>query len=325
MARNGQGTVAICAAVLTSLASTFAHAGENLWIYARGSDPRPKGTFGFTLQDIVKSGKAGGAYTSQEIQSTLEYGLTNKLTLAGRAIVFDHEYEIEDARLQPYFTTQGGRDGRFSQVEFGGYDVNLRYNLMSNYAGAPFGLTIGAAAGHLDVNRLDGERVSQDEIRFTASAQKNFLDNTLVFALSPGIAFEKRGFETGPDVEEVSLTVSAGASYRFARGWFASFEYRHQSEFFVPQLIAIRDLRNPGGAVLDPTDSNLLSLNFGDRFQHANYIGPSLHYGTARWWMTAGAMFQVQGGGAPGSFNADGLNYSGHEDVHLSVALGVNL
>ena len=327
-AARGFAAAALGAAVMAG-AFMPASAAEQFWVYLRGSDPRPQGSWDVTLQDIVRTGKAGGDYTSHDVRVSSEYGITNKLTLRGTIAFSNHDYAIDDPALQPYYSTQGGEGGRVSRTDFAGYEVGTTYNLMSNYGDEPFGLSVGAGVGKYRRARLDGAPVEQDEVKLDAVAQKNFFDNTLVFAVNPQLTLEKRRFRPGDASslgadareEEVSLAVSAGASYRFAKGWFAGLEYRHQSDFFTPSRGGA--LATEGNAGLWPSDADLLP-EFGDRFHNGDYLGPTLHYGSAKWWATAGALFQVNGGGADGAFGSGGRNYSGNEDVHASVAVGFN-
>jgi opacity protein-like surface antigen len=303
-----------------------AQADENLWVYARGSDTRPQGTWELKAQDIIKTGKEGGDYTAHEIRGGVEYGVTDRLTVGAEILVFNHDYAVTDPDLQPYFDTQGGAGGSFSETNIGGYEFGFKYNILSPYKDV-VGLSVGAALDHRDYYRLDGAEINQDATELYAFIQKNFLDDTLIFALTPKMELEKRTSGSGADFvleEEIAFDVAAGVSYRFAPGWFAGLEYRHQSDYLVPQVIG-----PDGGLVYDepdlkPSDIDLFFPSVGEQFQNGNYFGPTLHYGAEKWWVTVGALFQFEGGGREGSFNRDGKNFDEHEKAHLSVAFGVN-
>ena len=101
------------AALTAMAASSFATASadENLWVYARGVDTRPQGSWELKLQDIIKTGKEGGDYTSHEIRAGAEYGVTDKLTVGAEVILFHHDYSVTNPDLLPYFDTQGGAGG----------------------------------------------------------------------------------------------------------------------------------------------------------------------------------------------------------------------
>ena len=318
------------AALTAMAASSFATASadENLWVYARGVDTRPQGSWELKLQDIIKTGKDGGDYTSHEIRAGAEYGVTDKLTVGAEVILFHHDYSVTNPDLQPYFDTQGGAGGSISEANFGGYEFEFKYNILSPYAREDgIGLSLGAGWEHRESYRLDGADIDQDTIVLYGYLQKNFLDDTLVFALTPKVELEKRTSGLGADFvleEEIALDISAGVSYRFAPKWYAGLEYRHQSDYLVPLVIG-----EDGGLVYDepelrPSDIDLFFPELGEQFQNGNYIGPTLHYGEEKWWVTAGALFQFDGGGRDGSFNVGNKNYDEHEDLHFSLAVGFN-
>lgn len=307
-------------------AASAAHADENLWVYATGSDTRPQGTWELKAQDIIKTGKEGGDYTAHEVRVGAEYGVTDRLTIGAEVLIFNQDYAVTDPDLQPYFDTQGGAGGSFNESNIGGYAFEFKYNILSPYKDT-FGLSLGAELDHRDYYRLDGAPINQDATELVAYFQKNFFDDTLIFAVTPKMELEKRTSGDGADFvleEEIAFDVAAGVSYRFAPGWFAGLEYRHQSDYLVPQVIG-----EDGGLVYDepdlkPSNIDLFFPEIGDQFQKGNYFGPTLHYGAEKWWITGGALFQFSGGGRDGSFNRGGKNYDEHEKAHLSIAVGFN-
>jgi opacity protein-like surface antigen len=311
------------------LASALVPAGaavadENLWIYAQGADTLPQGKLEFKIQDIIRTGKEGGKYTFHEFRPAVEYGITDKLTVGAEILIFHHNYSVSNPDLQPYFDTQGGEGGSFNNLAIGGYEFEAKYNILSTYKDI-FGLALGVAYDHRDKYRLDGASINQDSIEVMAFFQKNFLDDTLMFAFTPKLELEKRTSGDGADFvleEEVAFDFAAGVSYRVAPKWYIGAEFRHQSDYLVPQVIG-----ENGGLVyeephLDPSDIDLFFPSIGSQFQNGNYFGPTLHYGTQDWWFTAGALFQISGGGRDGSFNVGNRNFDEHEKVHIGLALG---
>ncbi|MBL4839061.1 MAG: hypothetical protein JKY34_15945, partial [Kordiimonadaceae bacterium] len=284
-----------------------------------------EGKIELKLQDIIRTGKEGGSYTFHEISPMIEYGITDKLTVGAKFRIFNHSYTITDPDLQPYFDTQGGEGGSYSNLAFAGYEFEAKYNILSTYKDT-FGLSVGVAWDHRDRYRLDGAKINQDALELTLFFQKNFLDDTLILTFSPKVELEKRTSGHGADFvleEEIALDISAGISYRIAPKWYLGLEYRHQSDYLVPQVI------DPvsGGLVYDepeltPSDIDLFFPSFGNQFQNGNYIGPTLHYGTEKWWATAGALFQFSGGGRDGSFNVGNRNFDEHEKVHIGLTFG---
>ncbi|MEX0300200.1 MAG: hypothetical protein AB3N28_14095, partial [Kordiimonas sp.] len=169
--------------------------------------------------------------------------------------------------------------------------------------------------------RLDGADINQNAIAVTAFFQKNFLDDTLTFAFTPKIEFENRtSGERGVEFveeEEIAIDIAVGVSYRVAPKWFLGLEFRHQSDYLSP--IVNGEYDDPS---LTPSKFGLNGFQFGTQHQNGNYFGPTVHYAAEKWWVTAGALFQVSGGGSPHSFNANGKNWDEHESAHVALYFG---
>ncbi|MBL4791222.1 MAG: hypothetical protein JKY60_19975 [Kordiimonadaceae bacterium] len=311
----------------TALVAPSASAEENLWIYATGTDTRPQGSFEVKLETIYRVGKKGGSYRFADIRPSIEYGITDKLTVGFELALFHHNYSVTDPDLLPFFDTQGGEGGSFNNFSIGGYDFELKYNVLSPYKDA-FGFSFGVEYDHRDRYRLDGAAINQDSVEIALFFQKNFLDDTLVFVFNPKIELENRRSGEGVDFvleEEIALDIAAGVSYRIAPKWFIGLEYRHQSDYLVPRVI------DPitGGLVFDepnlkPSDIDILFPSIGSQFQSGNYFGPTVHYAEEKWWATAGILFQFSGGGREGSFNVGNRNFDEQEKVHIGLSFGYN-
>jgi hypothetical protein len=309
------------AAAVAVLGSQAVSAGENLWVYTKGTDTRPQGSWEFKLSDIIRHGKSNSDYTFHDIRPEVEYGITDRLSIGAEIMIFDHDYEVgvfgdidEDAQLEPYIETQGGPGQRFSKTQFGGYEISLKYNILSPYKDA-FGLSVGAGYERREKYRLDGADIDQDSWTITWFAQKNFLDDTLTLALNWKTEFERRK-SPGVLEEEIAIDVAAGVSYRIAPKWFVGLEFRHQSDYLNPQEEGEFD------PTLQRSSFDLSDFRVGTQHQNGNYIGPTLHYAEQRWWVTVGALFQFEGGGSPHSFNRGGLNVDEHERVHIGLYYG---
>ena len=62
----------MAAAIAT--ATFTASAGENLWVYAKGTDTRPAGSYEFKIADTIRLDKnAGDHYTFHDIRPEIEY------------------------------------------------------------------------------------------------------------------------------------------------------------------------------------------------------------------------------------------------------------
>ncbi|HAI97884.1 MAG: hypothetical protein CL866_00470 [Cycloclasticus sp.] len=300
-----------CLILLTVLTLPSVHAGENQWLYAKGTDTRPKGSFEFKISDIIKVGKGSGDYVSHDFRPEIEYGITDKLSVNAELVFFDHNYSVDDAENDPVFSTQGGTNERYNKTQFAGYEIGLKYNILSPYKDM-FGLSVGLAFEHRDHYRLDGADIDQDSITTNLFFQKDFLDDTLIFVINPKAEFERR---KTPNVleEEISLELMAAVSYRFIPRWTVGLEYRSQSDYLSVQENGKFE-EGVSRSSFDLTDFRL-----GDRFQSGQYIGPTIHYAEQRWWATAGILFQFQGGGG---FSKDGKNYDEHERYHTGFSFG---
>lgn len=294
-----------------------AAAEENLWVYAKGSDTRPEGSFEIKASDIFRTGKASSDYDFHELRVEAEYGITDRLTVGVEAIFFDHNYEVFDEDLEPYIETQGGLGSRYNDTAFGGYELSTKYNILSPYKDG-LGLSLMLGYEKRDKYRLDGADIDQDSYVFTTFFQKNYLDDTLTVVLAPKFEFEKRR-SPGVFEEELSVDISAGISYRFRPRWFGGLEFRHQSDYLNPREDGVfdPDLQRTQFSLSD------LTLNVGSQHQRGNYFGPTVHYAAQKWWATAGALYQFDGDGrAPGVNNSQGKNFDEHERWHIGLSFG---
>lgn len=302
------------AASATLLLTLPAHADENLWIYTRGADTLPQGALEFKFSDIYRTGKTSGDYGFHDLRLEAEYGVTSRLTLSAEVMIFDHDYSVDDPDLQPMFDTQGGEGGRFSDTQYGGFELGAKYNVLSTYKD-PVGLSFAFTFEHRDRYRLDGAEIDQDSFVVQTFVQKNFLDNTLMLAFSPKIEFERRKSQ-GVLEEEIAFDIAAGISYRFQPNWYAGLEFRHQSDYLNPQE---EGEFNPE---LQRSSFDLTDWRLGSQHQRGNYIGPTVHYGAKQWWATAGILWQVRGGGSPFSYSFNNRNWDEHEKRHIGLTLG---
>lgn len=300
--------------LVLSLLSRTASADEYLWIYARGADTLPAGAWELKASDINRRDKDSGDYSFHDLRAEVEYGVTDRLTLFGEAIFFRHDYSVDDPDLNPMFETQGGAGGRFRDTQYAGFEFGAKYNVLSTYKD-PLGLAFGFGYERRERYRLDGADIDQDSFTITAYLQKNFLDDTLVFALTPKVEFERRK-SPGVLEEEIALDVAAGVAYRVAPRFFVGLEFRHQSDYLNPQEDGVF---NPE---LQRSSFDLTDFRVGSQHQRGNYLGPTFHYATREWWATAGILWQVRGGGSPFSYSRNNRNFDEHEKVHIGLTVG---
>ncbi len=310
--------------LLMALGTAFvlpqAQAEENLWIYATGTDTRPKGSTELKISDVMREGKNAGDYTFHDIRPEIEYGITDRLTVGASVLIFDHDYNVgSEAEGGPCpMCDAGDGTGKFNDTQYGGYEIEAKYNILSPYKD-PFGLSLGLAYERRNRYRLDGAKIHQYSIVPKLFLQKNFLDDTLVFAFTGKMEFEKR---TSPGVkeDEIAFDLALGGSYRVAPKWFVGLEYRYQSDYLCPEVDGECDDEDNVG--LEKSRLSLTDLKIGSRHQYGSYFGPTVHYAEKEWWATAGLLFQVKGGGSPYADVRNGRNWDEHERYHLGLALG---
>jgi len=314
----GTGTRKAAALMALGIAAlpSIAHADESLWIYTQGAETLPAGRTEMKVSDVWRSGKVDSDYSMHDIRLEAEHGVTDRLTVYGELIVFNHNYSTTNPDLQPFYDTQGGEGGRFNETQLAGFEVGAKYNILSPYSD-PIGLSTSVSFDRRTRYRLDGAEIDQTAWEFQLFFQKNFLDNQLVLAFSPQIELENR---TSPGVieKEIALDIAAGASYRVAPSLYIGAEFRHQSDYLSPLDTATGEY----DPELRPSNIGLFNLKFGSQYQNGNYFGPTVHYAQQEWWVTAGVLFQVAGGGG---FSRDGRNWDEHERVHAGLIFGIEL
>ena len=320
-----RNNVSICAAAL--LLSSATTAEENLWVYAKGTDTRPEGSIEFKLSDTIRIDKNSGDYRFHDIRPEIEYGITDKLTIGAELLIFDHDYKVDDPDLNPMYETQEDAGGRFNDTQYGGYEIALKYNILSPYKDV-LGLSFGLAYENREKYRLDGADIDQDSFVGTIFLQKDFLDDTLITVLNIKTEFERRK-SPGVLEEEIALDVAAGISYRIAPKWFVGLEFRHQSDYLNPQ--EFEEAGQPGyddkgfSDELDRSSFDLTDFRIGSRHQYGNYFGPTAHYAEKSWWATAGVLWQISGGGSQFSYSENGRNWDEHEKIHIGLSIGYEM
>lgn len=315
---NLKKTLAVAAiASSTILSSGVTQAEENLWVYTKGTDTRPQGSFEVKLSDTIRIGKGSGDYVFHDIRPEIEYGITDKLTVGAELIIFDHNYSVNNSELNPMFETQGGAGGRFDKTQYGGFEVAAKYNVLSPYKDV-IGLSFGVGYENRDVYRLDGADIDQDSYTGTVFLQKNWLDNTLTLAVNAKTEFERRK-SPGVLEEEIALDISAGIAYRFMPKHFVGLEVRRQSDYLSPYNTATDGYDDP---TLDASEFDFNDFKVGTQHQYGIYFGPSYHYAEKNWWITTGVLFQVKGGGSKHAFVSDDKNRDEHEDIHIGISYG---
>lgn len=316
----------------SSLASQMAVAGENMWVYAKGTDTRPQHSSEVKVSDVIRMDKNSGSYTFHDIRAEYEYGMTDKLTVAAEVMVFHHDYKLKDC-IEPMIETQGGTcndDGTvdpgkgFKDTQIGGFELSMKYNVLSPYKD-PLGLSLGLAYERREKYRLDGSDIDQNSFVGTVYMQKDFMDDQLVTVLNLKAEFERR--KSGNVLEEeIAVEVMAGVSYRVAPKWFVGLEFRHQSDYLNPQdkdAIGEDGIDEKGFTEnLEASQFDLGNFKVGSQHQRGNYLGPTVHYAEEKWFVTGGVLWQISGGGSEHSYSTHGRNWDEHERMHVGLFYG---
>jgi hypothetical protein len=302
-------------AMILMLISPFAQAGENLWVYARGTDTRPEGTWEAKINYIGRYDKDSGDYAFHDIRPEVEYGVTDKLTVSGALLLFHHDFSGIEAGNDPVHETQEASGGSVNDTSLGGWELKAKYNILSPYKDI-IGLTLGFAWERRLIYRLDGASIDQNSFVPQIYLQKTFLDDTLVFGVLGKMELERR-VTPGVLEEEIAFDIAAGVSYRIAPKWNVGFEFRHQSDYLCVEENGIPEV----GVKCSEYDFG--DFQIGDQFQNGNYVGPSIHYAEQKWFATAGFLYQIFGGG-DNAFNKSGKNFDEHEKLHLGLHFGYN-
>lgn len=179
-------------------------------------------------------------------------------------------------------------------LKFSGIEAKAKYNFLAP-ALDPIGLSATFELTHSVLDPHSGLDKDTTSAETSLQLQKYFLDGQLVavgnlgleatYADRAPLSADKQAradrsiqqltgdpnatFEwpTHPEME-IELTAGAGLSYRFAPNWFIGAETQYQSEF---------------------------ETEVGQE-RYSWFAGPSLHYGSNKWWATLTFFRQLKGG-----------------------------
>ena len=273
----------IHASWLLSLAAVVqVRADENYLGYTYGAETLPKGRSEIYQWVTSRTGKADGSYHAVDLQTEIEHGFSDRLQ--GSLYLNAIKHDISGV------TDFTNRD----QFRFNGLQGSLKYNVKSPYKDG-YGLALYAEPGYKRYSRKSGDR--QDTFFFETKVitQKNFLDDTLVWATNLSAELEREhNLEVREWETELELTLSTGLSYRFAPGWFVGAEAVAVSAFERADL--------------------------GKLGEYGLFLGPNLHYANKRWWATLTVLPQITGWPA----NSAGRDLEHFEKTEVRLKVGVN-
>jgi hypothetical protein len=262
-------------------------ADEQLFGWVLGAETLPRGHAEVYQFFTLRTGKAEGTYLGWDAETEIEYGFTDR---------FQASLSVENH----YFYNKGVNGDRDSlenkdTYRFGGIAVAGKYSVFSPFKN-PIGFSLRLETGYLANDEVDGLKQHEIYVAPQFILQKNYFDDTLITELNGGaeLAWGKKPAEQY--AYELAWTGGAGASHRFAPNWYFGVEARVRSEF--PKF----DLGRHEHTVI--------------------YAGPSLHYGTQRWWATLSYNYQIYGSGIDEP--DDGKTYAEETAHQIRLKVGFN-
>lgn len=247
-------------------------ADENLFGYVRGAEPLPKEALEFYALATSRRDKGAGDYSALDLEAELEYGVTDKLAVSGRLISLgiDTSGLIIDGYLP--------KDEKYS-LRPSGAEGALKYNFLSP-ARSSIGLSTYTSLTYLTLDPHSGQDKKTLSFEQLLLLQKYFLDGQLILVGNFGLEAtradrdqiadlpEDFDWPTNPEME-LEVSAGAGLTYRFLPNWFIGAEALYVQE--------------------NETEVGL------ERW--STQAGPTLHYGSAKWWATLTWLSQLKGGG----------------------------
>jgi hypothetical protein len=258
------------------LLGAAALAGESPFGYVYTTDTHPRGERELEQWLTRRHGQSRGDYDLWQGRTEIEYGITDRLQTS-LYLNYDH---VSAFHNRPDGTTGPGAyvpdavdpHARYGRTFFQSFSSEWIYRILSPYKD-PIGLAL-----YLEPSWGPDER----ELETKLIVQKNFLEDRVVWAANLTVAAEKERFH-GDWEREGELELTTGLAYQFAPRWHAGVEYRHH-----------RGYEGPG-------------FSAGKRAYAVNFIGPSVHYASRKWWLTATFLRQMA--------NAKAYNDTAREDV----------
>ena len=270
-------TRAITAAVMCLFAAIYpvkAQAGESAFGFLVTTDLLPKGGMEVEQWLTWRRQKAGGQFDAIQGRTAFEYGVTDDFQAAVYAnYIWSRAYHNGvDGKTAPpenFADKNVGPDSHFHSSRFVGVSLEGIYRILSPYI-HPIGLAYY-------IEPTFGKGLFEIEQRIIA--QKNFLDDRLVIASNVSVNLEGRQLPGDPEAtgyysrkhwdHETDFNIGLASSYRFIPNWSAGFEFINEREY-----------------------SNF-SLSSDRRNNVAYYLGPVVHWGGERFFVTATFLTQL--------------------------------
>ncbi len=250
-----------------------AQADEALFGYLRGAETLPKGANEVVQHLTRRWDKGMGEYTAYDSKTELEHGFTDRFT--GAAYLLGQAVKSQGLQIDGYIPADINTGMQLSGVE-----LSAKYNFLSP-AKDDFGLAAYVSGAYKRLDRTSGQKKDAYQVEAWLLAQKNFLDDQLVWVGNVGLEstyavrlpiaganLTEEQWPTTPEME-IGILAGTGLSYRVAPNWFVGAEMMYDSEY---------------------------ETQVG-RERWSVQAGPNVHYGAKDWWFTATWLPQLAGGG----------------------------
>jgi Family of unknown function (DUF6662) len=266
--RYGRSLLCFAFAAAFSSVSAAASAEEAMFGYVYTTDLLPQDGKEIEQWMTWRHQKISGAYDQIEGRTEFEYGVTDRLQLGLYAnynwTQAYHNGPFGATTLPEQFSDYAaGPDDHFNASRFVGVSGEAIYRILSPYTDA-FGL-----AFYTEPTIGQNFREVENRLIF----QKNYLDDLLTIAFNFTYAPEWRYLPSDDDPaanswqEETDINFGLAASYRFIENWSAGFEFLNEREFN--------------------------SFVFNHESNSGYFLGPVLHYGGERLFVTMTTLWQL--------------------------------
>lgn len=203
-------SLAILTSAIALVMASSAIADEQYFGYTYPAEGLPKGAFEIYQWTTYKTGRVGKPDTAVNMQTELEYGITDRL-----AASFYVDYGYFD----------NGND-----LEFTGFRTAWKY-FFKTVAKDDYGFGVYLEPIWARTSSTSGNREDKWAIEGKLLFQKNFLDDQLVWATNLTSEFEWERYP-GQSYERVlELKASTGVSYQFFEHWGFGVEALYETEF----------------------------------------------------------------------------------------------
>ena len=291
-------------ATLFFVVSFAARAEESMFGFVYTTDLLPKGGWEIEQWMTWRHQKNNGYFDQLEGRTELEYGLTDQLQVALYAnYAWTRAYHNgpfgATTPSEQFSDYNVGPDDRFSAARFIGVSGEAIYRILSPYTD-PVGLA-------LYTEPTVGQNFFESENKIIL--QKNFFDDLLTIAFNFTYAPEFRYLPDPNDPtglssswqEETDVNYGLAASYRFIENWSVGFEFLNEHEYN--------------------------SFTFTKESNSGYFLGPVVHYGGERFFVTVTALWQMPWASAhsdtvPGALVGGFIGDNDFERFRLRVKAG---